>query len=137
MKNIISISFGVLFVCVFGNAQISVIANKSISASSISKEDAVNIYSLDVREVGGTKIKLFTIQSEIAARDEFYTAIGKNVTAIRKIWMQKQLTGNGTAPENVSDEDAMLSKIASTPGSIGFISSSKVTDAVKVILVIN
>jgi len=47
------------------------------------------------------------------------------------------LTGNGTAPENVSDEDAMLAKVSSTPGSIGFISSSKVTGGVKVLLVLH
>lgn len=137
MKNILSISLCLLFISLFGNAQISLIANKSISAASITKEDAINIYSLDVREVGGTKVKLFTIQSEIPARDEFYTAIGKNVTAIRKIWMQKQLTGNGTAPENVNDEETMLAKVSSTPGSIGFVSSAKVNGSVKVLLVIN
>jgi len=137
MKNFIFIGCSLIVFSAFGNAQISIIANKSISASSISKEDAANIYSLDVREVGGTKVKLFTIQSDGAVRDDFFGALGKNAVAIRKVWMQKQLTGNGTAPENVSDEDAMLAKVSSTPGSIGFISSSKVTGGVKVLLVLH
>ncbi|MFZ4619279.1 MAG: hypothetical protein ACOYNS_01870 [Bacteroidota bacterium] len=70
-------------------------------------------------------------------RDIFFASLGKNAMSIRKVWMQKQLTGNGAAPENVSDEDAMLAKVSSTPGSIGFVSSSKVNSGVKVLLILN
>lgn len=119
------------------NAQVSVITHKSTAAESLTRNDAVNIYSLDVSELDGKKIKLFTIQTEGKAREDFFSALGKSSGAIRKIWMQKQLTGNGVAPENVADEDAMLAKVSSTPGSIGYVSTSKVNSSVKVLLVLN
>jgi ABC-type phosphate transport system substrate-binding protein len=55
---------------------------------------------------------------------------------MKKLWMKVQLTGEGQPPTGVGSEDEVLSKVASTPGAIGFVSSDKVNGSVKVLLTI-
>jgi len=65
------------------------------------------------------------------------------LSSSRKNWLNKseyrwkiQLSGSGLAPDIVENEDAMLQKVISTSGAIGFVSESKVTNDVKVLYVI-
>jgi ABC-type phosphate transport system substrate-binding protein len=53
---------------------------------------------------------------------------------IKKVWMKLQLTGEGQAPEGLGSDDEVVSKVASTPGAIGYVDAAKVNDNVKVLL---
>lgn len=131
----------VLFLSIFclylniANAQIAVIANKSIK-EKINLSALTSIFQLDQTELGGSKIVVFDLSEESGLKQAFYNALGKSNSEYKKIWMKKKLTGNGTPPKLVANEDEMLSKVASTPGAIGFISASKVNSSVNVILII-
>jgi hypothetical protein len=46
------------------------------------------------------------------------------------------LSGEGDPPEPIDSEEEMLKKVAATPGAIGFVSQSKVSEDVKVLIVI-
>jgi len=116
-------------------AKIAIIANKDVKTSSISKAKLLDVYSLDITEFGGSKIKVFDYNnSENTIKKEFFSHLGKSISDFKQLWMKKKLTGNGNPPLNVGSEDDMVSKVASTPGAIGYVSSDKVTGAVKVLL---
>lgn len=115
-------------------AKIAVIANKDVKTSSINKAKLLDVYTLDVNEFGGSKIKIFDYSSETAVRKDFFDYLGKSIADFKQVWMKKKLTGNGNPPINVGSEDDMLSKVASTPGAIGYVSSDKVNASVKVLM---
>lgn len=116
------------------HAQVSVIVNKNVADDSIDKTKLGNIYSLVVSSWSdGTNIVVFDNSSD-DLRTKFYDFISKDQMALKKEWMKKQLTGQGKAPEKITSDNTMISKVSSTPGAIGFIKSSSVTDKVKVLI---
>ncbi len=115
------------------NAQISVIANQSVSESSITVGNAGNIYSLTkTKWSDGSKIIVFDNSSD--AKNAFYASIGKDQLSMKKEWMKKQLTGEAKAPETLGSDADIIAKVASTPGAIGYVKSSSVNSSVKVLL---
>jgi ABC-type phosphate transport system substrate-binding protein len=131
-KTIIVAAF--LFICISINlnAQVSVIANKSISESNISVTKIANIFSLDItRWDNGNKIIVINQSGDVSTN--FYDKIGKSLMNLKKEWMKKQLTGAAKAPETLASDSDVIAKVKSNPGAIGFISSENVTDDVKVV----
>lgn len=138
MKLIKLVIIVVLFAAIRSYGQVAVIANKSVGESSISTAKAGEIYSYKAKAWGnGSGIVRFTLKSDGGASSKFFDAIGKSSADLKKVWMKLQLTGEAQAPEALGSEDEVLSKVASTPGAIGFVSASKVNDKVKVLLTIN
>jgi ABC-type phosphate transport system substrate-binding protein len=123
----------IILLCISnGFSQIVLIANKGVELSVTSVSAVTDIYTLESQKsTNGKKLLLFDLKTDPG--DKFYSAIGKSSTELKKIWMKKQLSGDGKAPLALDSEDEMLSKIASTPEAIGYISKEKVTNAVKVL----
>ncbi len=120
--------------CIALNAygQVSVIANKSVSESTVSPAKLSSIYLLETTTwSNGKKIVVFDNSSDV--KKLFYDMIGKDQMNIRKEWMKKQLTGEARAPETLSSDEEVLKKVAATPGAIGYVKSSSVTGDVKVV----
>jgi ABC-type phosphate transport system substrate-binding protein len=118
-------------------AQVVVIANKSVSESSISSGKLNDIYSLRLKTwSNGSTIVPVTLKSDNDDVQKFFGSIGKSNMEMKKLWMKIQLTGEGQPPVGVGSEDDVLSKVASTPGAIGFISADKVNSSVKVLFTI-
>lgn len=135
--NIIYTLMLMLFLTISGYAQVAVIANKSVSESSISSAKLQEIYSLKTKTWGnGKSIVLFTIKDDNTS-NKCFGSFGKSYADMKKVWMKLQLTGEGQAPEAVGSADEVLNKVASTPGAIGYIDASKVNDKVKVLFTIN
>ena len=55
----------------------------------------------------------------------------------KRHWKRKIARGAGNSPSELGSYDAVLKSIASTPGSIGYIDSSRVNDSVKVLFVVS
>lgn len=126
-----------LFAVASVQAQVAIIANKSVSESSISSSKLNDIYSLRTKSWGnGSSIIPVTIKSDNEATQKFFSALGKSSMEMKKLWMKLQLTGEGQPPTGVGSEEELLAKVASTPGAIGFISADKVNSSVKVLLTI-
>jgi ABC-type phosphate transport system substrate-binding protein len=114
------------------HAQVSVIGNKSVG-EAVNTAKVISIYSLTTTKWGdGTKIAVFDNGSD--ANAGFYSALGKDHMSFKKEWMKKQLTGEAKAPENLGSDADVVAKVGSTPGAVGFVKSSSVTGAVKVLL---
>jgi hypothetical protein len=113
-------------------AQVAFIANKATSISSVDEATLKNVFTLESKSLGGSRVVLFDLKENTPARAAFCKAIGMTPEAIKKIWMKAVLTGSGEKPIQVG-EDEIVQRVASTNGAVGYVSAAKVTDAVKVI----
>lgn len=131
MKNAILLFVLIILFVLPVQAQVSVIANKSVG-ETINTSKLANIYSLTVTKWSdGAKIIVFDNNSD--TKNIFYKGLGKDQLSLKKEWMKKQLTGEAKAPESLGSDDEVINKVASTPGAIGFVKSSSVNGNVKVI----
>ncbi len=127
----------ILFLSIKLNAQVAVIANKSVPIEKASKSQLLDYYSGDIKFWGDKKpIVVFDLKPKTEIKDIFYEYIAKNTARMKSIWMKKLLMGEGDPPYAVDSEDEMLQKVQSTPGAIGFVSLSKVKGNVKIIALI-
>lgn len=135
MKKILLTMLTVVIGALPAFSQIAVIAHKDV-ALEISSVNAVrDIYTLETqKDKNGTKLVVFDLKSGV--NQKFYDAIGKTATELKKIWMKMQLSGDGKAPEGLDSEDAVLSKVAATPGAVSYVSQEKATDAVKTLFIL-
>ena len=118
------------------NAQIAVIANKNVDLVVNTNTQATDIFTLEVQKSkNNVPLVVFDLKAG-DVKEKFYAAIGKTSTELKKIWMKAQLAGEGKAPESLGDEDAMLAKVAATPGAVGYVSQAKATGDVKVLFVV-
>jgi len=131
MKNLIIIAL--LTTAINLSAQVSVIANKSVSESTVSAVQVSNIYTFTTTKwANGNKIIVFDNGSDI--KNAFYSAIGKDLLSLKKEWMKKQLTGEAKAPETLGSDADVVAKVSSTPGSIGYVRSGNTNSSVKIIV---
>ena len=118
------------------NAQVAIVANKSVPSSSATLSLVVEIYTLNSKTWSdGSRIVVFDQKGNISS--QFYAAIGKSGLELKKSWLRMQLTGEAKAPESVDNDDHVLQKVASTPGAIGYVAADKATRDVKVLLTLN
>lgn len=114
-------------------AQVSIVANKSVPDNALTAVKVASIFSLEqVKWSSGDRIVVFDQNGE--AKKEFYSAIGKDPLSMKKDWMKKQLTGEAKAPETVPSDADVINKVSSTPGAVGYVNSASVTGQVKVLL---
>lgn len=59
--------------------------------------------------------------------------IKKSDNQIRSYWAMVMFSGKGTQPKELQSEQEMLDLVANNPNTIGYVSSSNVTDKVKVV----
>ncbi|HAP37103.1 MAG TPA: hypothetical protein DCQ28_14680 [Bacteroidetes bacterium] len=115
------------------SAQVSIVANKSVQDNGLTTLKVASIFSLEqVKWSSGDRIVVFDQNGD--AKKDFYAGIGKDPLSMKKDWMKKQLTGEAKAPETLSSDADVIAKVSSTPGSIGYVNSSNVSSAVKVLL---
>lgn len=133
------IAFAVIFTLLLtasSFSQIAVIANKNVDMVLNSSAQAKDVFTLEVQmSQNKLPIVVYNLKSgDVQAL--FYAALNKTSTELKKIWMKAQLSGEGKAPEGIDSEDAMVAKVASTPGAVGYVSEAKATGDVKVLFVI-
>ena len=71
-------------------------------------------------------------------RKEFFSSV-LNMPESRhsRHWKRKISVGAGNSPVEVSSHTEVLNRVATTPGSIGYIDADKVDDSVKVLLTVS
>jgi ABC-type phosphate transport system substrate-binding protein len=79
-------------------------------------------------------VKVFVMQDDAPEHGAF----SKNILQVfphqlRLAWDRQVFSGQGQYPEQVISTQEMLSKVASTPGAIGYIKTSEVTNNVRVL----
>jgi ABC-type phosphate transport system substrate-binding protein len=110
-----------------------VIAHPGVPVNSIDTKSLSDIYVLTQTAWNdNTPIRVFALKKGFSSTEKFYSHLGLNVLTLNKQWLRIQLTGEGRAPSLVN-EDEIVQKVAATPGAIGFVDISHVTERVKVL----
>jgi ABC-type phosphate transport system substrate-binding protein len=137
MKQLLFIIFCLTLWITGAFTQIAVIAHKSVPIDKIEKSELIDFYTGDKSFWSdGNPVIIFDLKLKGNTRNTFFSFLEMSPTRIKSIWMKRMLSGDADPPEFLDSEDIMIKKVASTPGSIGFIGQSKVKDDVKVILII-
>jgi ABC-type phosphate transport system substrate-binding protein len=81
-----------------------------------------------------TPVKVFVMKDDAPEHGAF----SKNILQVfphqlRLAWDRQVFSGQGQYPEQVASTQEMISKIASTPGAIGYIKTSEVTKNVRIL----
>ena len=115
--------------------EIAVIANKSVGVTSIDAGKLASAYSLSMSEwSSGTAVKIGNYRAADELKAKFYGAMKTSETELKKVWMKKKLGEGKETPTLVNSEDEMVEFVKSSSGAIGFVSASKVTGDVVVIM---
>jgi ABC-type phosphate transport system substrate-binding protein len=131
------IFIGVLFSLSPLEAQVAVIAHKSVLAGSVDNSSLLDVFTLNTKNWSdGGKITVIDFKNDSPARTKFYTALGTSFAEMQKTWLRKQFSGKALPPLLLASDDEIVSKVASTPGAIGYVSLDKVSKEVKVLATI-
>ena len=118
-------------VCLAGD--VVVIANKSVSESSLSKDDISNIY-LGKKSTwsNGKRIWFAVVKGE--THDAFLKDyVGKTESQFNTFWKKQVFTGKGKPPKQFDSDRAIVEFVAQTTGAIGYVSAGADVSKVKTI----
>lgn len=82
---------------------------------------------------GGGLVKLVVLTSGPLHDKVMQDHVQRSADQFDKYWKKLVFTGKGVLPEQAADEAAVIAYVAKTPGSLGYVSASAVTPAVKII----
>jgi ABC-type phosphate transport system substrate-binding protein len=116
------------------SAEIAVIVN-SANGSTLDKNSIERIFMGKMKKFPNGQVALpMNASKGMNSRDEFNKAvIGRSSSQVNAYWSKLVFTGKGSMPNELSSDAEIIATISSNQGAIGYINSSSVTDAVKVI----
>ena len=101
--------------------------------NSISKNGLSAIFKMRLRQwQDDSPITVFVLDDDDPVHRKFCKEI-LNVFPhqMRRAWNKLVFSGSGQAPIKLESKEAMLEKISTTPGAIGYMSKNKITDEIK------
>jgi ABC-type phosphate transport system substrate-binding protein len=119
----------------WAQVELVVIAHPSVTADSLDKDELLDYFTGDIqRWPDGTPVVVCDLGQKGKVRDGFYRFLGTRPSRMKSIWLRKMLSGEGDPPESLASEAEVLAHVAETPGALGYLQSSQVSDAVRVLL---
>ena len=117
-------------------AQVIVIANPSVKASDVSKNDLKDVFtgaSTSLKD-GGNVVPILLKAG--TAHEEFLQAyIGKSDTAYRAGWRSLVFSGQAAMPKSLDGDAAVVDFVVHNAGAIGYIAKASPHEGVKVLAV--
>jgi hypothetical protein len=116
-------------------AQVIVIANNSVKANEVSKNDLKDVFTGSSTSLGGSNVVPILLKAGTAHEEFLQAYIGKNDTAYRAGWRSLVFSGQATMPKSLDGDAAVVEFVAHNPGAIGYISKASPHEGVKVLTV--
>lgn len=115
-------------------AEVVIIVNPA-NVNALSEADIYQIYLGKTRTFpDGSQAIPVTLREGHPLRREFLRRyVGKSETQLKTHWSQLIFTGKGVPPQEVDNEEALRTLVATNPNIIGYISAEKADSSVKVI----
>ena len=117
------------------HAQVIVIANPSVKATEVSKNDLKDVFTGASTSLGGASVVPILLKAGTAHEEFLQAYIGKNDTAYRAGWRSLVFSGQGTMPKTLDGDAAVVAFVAHNAGAIGYIGKATPHDGVKVLTV--
>ena len=112
-----------------------VITNKSVSTTTLTKNDLSKIYlgkKSSWNDGSSIKFVVLTGDTHAAFLKDY---IGKTESQFSTFWKKQVFTGKGSPPKEFNSDQAMVEFVAQTTGAIGYVSSSADVSKVKTITI--
>jgi ABC-type phosphate transport system substrate-binding protein len=117
-------------------AQVMVIANQSVKATEIAKNDLRDVFTGNATTLkDGSQVVPILLKGGPAHEEFLLVYIGKNDAAYRATWRSLVFAGQATMPKTVDGDTDVVDFVAHTPGAIGYIGKSSPHEGVKVLAV--
>jgi len=135
-------TFLLLFICylfvvgeVQANRQYQVVAHPDVIEKSLSVNVLRAIFSMRLRTWSdGQAVKVFVLEDNNALHHNFSKEkLNVFPYQLRLAWDRLVFSGTGQAPINVNSQEEMRSKVASTPGAIGYLETIYINDDIHVL----
>lgn len=116
------------------SAGLVVIVNPQSQLSQLSPQEVENIFLLKTPKLpSGEPAKPFDQATEF--KEIFYSKVAnKNLAQLKAYWSKLIFTGKAVPLKELNDDAEVVEQVATTPGAIGYVQESAVTDQVKVVL---
>jgi ABC-type phosphate transport system substrate-binding protein len=113
-------------------AQVIVIANPSVKASGVSKDDLRDVFTGNATSLkDGSKVVPILLKDGVANEEFLKAYIGKGDTAFRAGWRSLVFSGQASMPKSVDDDAGVVAFVAHNPGAIGYIDKASPHEGVK------
>lgn len=118
----------------FAYAEVAIIVHPS-NESSFDESVISRIYTGKEKSFSnGNKIIPISQESSSAATEQFNSKLlNKTSSQLKAYWSKLIFTGKGTPPKELENDSEVIKMVAANPDTIGFVSSSAVSDNVKVV----
>ncbi len=117
---------------------VAVVAHFSVPVDSLDRQSLLELYSLEENKWSdGSLVVLVDQKAKSDSKHIFYKYLGREHREMKKIWMRMILSGEGRTPMTARSMEDVIRKVSETPGAIGYVEASLVTDEVKVLSLIN
>lgn len=137
MKPILIACVAILLSTACADAQVAVIANRSVPETSLTPAQLLDLYQLNTRTWSdGQVVELMCLRENPDVERRFFDLLGRNPLELRKVWLRAQLSGRARPPVMISAQDDMVRQVATTRGAVGFVARDKVQGNVKILLII-
>jgi ABC-type phosphate transport system substrate-binding protein len=115
-------------------AQVIVIANNSVKASAVSKDDLKDVFTGNATSLkDGSKVVPVLLKDGPANEEFLKEYVGKGNTAYRAGWRSLVFSGQASMPKSLDDDAAAVAFVAHNPGTIGYIDKGSPHEGVKVL----
>lgn len=133
MKTIIT-ALCLFFVASTSFAAPVVIGNPA-GVASLSKSEAKKLFLGKMKKLSnGAAPVVIEYTDGTPIRAEFHSAVTKkSESQLQAYWSKLIFTGKGTPPKSVGSAAEVIAEVSSNPNAIGYVDSSEVTGAVKVL----
>jgi ABC-type phosphate transport system substrate-binding protein len=110
-----------------------IIANPSVSETQLTRNEARLIYTLRRTQwPDGQPVHVFVLADDAPLHANFVKhVLGLYPRQLRRVWDRRTYSGTGQAPQQVGSMTEMLSKVANTPGAVGYLPEHMIEPVVK------
>ena len=137
MKTTTLITLLVLTCAMDVHSQVAIIANSSVSESSMTAEQLLDICLLETRTwSNGKAIELMLLRDNSPEEKQFYEFLGRTPLEMRKVWLRAQLSGQARPPVQITSQEELVRRVEVTPGAMGFVNKQKIRGNVKILLLL-
>ena len=111
-----------------------IVANESFPVDEISASELRRIFLLKMKNLDGVQVTVTNLKKDISTRADFSNAVlQKTADQIERYYLKLSLSGKGSPLKPFDSESAMMDKVKSETGAIGYITPGSAIDGVKVL----
>lgn len=117
------------------HAQIIIIANSSVKASDVSKNDLVDVFTGASTSLKGSRVSPVLLNESVHHELFLRQYIAKSDGPFRAGWKSLVFSGQASMPKSLPNDAAVVDFVKSNQGAIGYIDSGTPHDGVNVLTV--